>query len=201
LGPHERSSRVTQIMQSNTAKSGGSDQPLELPIVIARRQRPAEARCEDGAPVLPELSARCEPIGLLLLMPHLQGIDHRIRERNDPPRSCCLWRHEVEAFARPVLQRLSHATGAAAVSGRSPTPVMASACPAAPCPERVGCTALAPVDNAADLMDARKAPLPHRDTAPTTGPRSEPVQLAVAQPQRQPSADEARAPPPPANRA
>ena len=108
LGQHKRSSGVPQIVEPNMAQAGGADQPLEVPIVIARRQGRAEARCKDQTPVLPELNARCEPIGLLLLMPHLQGIDHRIRERNDPPRSCCLWRHEVEAFARTVLQRLAH---------------------------------------------------------------------------------------------
>jgi hypothetical protein len=81
--------------------------------------------------------------------------------------------------ARAAVARFP-ARGAAVESGRSPTPVMASACPAAPCPERVRCTASAPVDNAADLMDARKPPPPHRDTAPTTGPRSEPAQWAVA---------------------
>src|SRR5829696_9651442 len=97
--------------------------------------------------------------------------------------------------ARGAVAR-SPARGAAAVSGRSPTPVMASACPAAPCPGRVRCTASAPVDNAAELMDARRTPPPHRDTAPATGPRSEPAQWAVARPQRQPSADEASEPPP-----
>ena len=100
--------RPGPTQQPNMAQPGGADQPLEVPIAIARRQGRAEARCEDQAPVVPELNARCEPIGLLLLTPQLQGIDHRIRERNDPPRSCCLWRHEVEAFARPVLQRLPH---------------------------------------------------------------------------------------------
>jgi hypothetical protein len=90
------------------AQAGGADQPLEAAIVIARRQGRAEARRKDQAPVLPELNARCEPIGLLLLTPQLQGLDHRIRKRNDPPRSCCLWRHQMEAFGRPVLQRLPY---------------------------------------------------------------------------------------------
>jgi hypothetical protein len=84
-GQHKRSSGVPQVMQPNTAHAGGGDQPLELSIVIARRQRRAEACCKDQAPVLSELSARCEPIGLLLLTPQLQGLDHCIRERNDPP--------------------------------------------------------------------------------------------------------------------
>ena len=103
---------MPQVMQPNTAQAGCADQPSELPIVIARGQGRAKARRKDQAPVLPKLNARCEPIGLLLLTPHLQGIDHRIRERNDPPRSCCLWRHKVEAFARPVLQRLPHSKNA-----------------------------------------------------------------------------------------
>ena len=42
------------------------------------------------APVLPELNACCEPIGLPLLTPQLQCIDHSIRKRNDPQRSRCL---------------------------------------------------------------------------------------------------------------
>jgi hypothetical protein len=100
--------RPGPTQQPNTAQAGGTDQPLEVPIVIARGQRRAKARGKDQAPVLPEVNARCEPICLLLLTPQLQGIDHRIRERNDPPRSCCLWRHEVEAFARAILQRLPH---------------------------------------------------------------------------------------------
>ena len=52
-------------MQPNTAQPSRADQPLKVPIVIARRQGRAEARCKDQARVLPELNARCEPIGLL----------------------------------------------------------------------------------------------------------------------------------------
>ena len=78
LGQHERSSGVPQVVQPNMAQAGGADQPLEVPIVIARRQGCAEARCKDQAPVLPGLNACCESIGLLLLTPQLQGIDHRI---------------------------------------------------------------------------------------------------------------------------
>jgi hypothetical protein len=62
--------------------------------------------------------------------------------------------------ARAAVAR-SPARGVAAVNGRSPTPVMASACPAAPCLGRVRCTVSAPVDNAVKLMDARRTPPPH----------------------------------------
>ena len=72
-------------MQSNTAKSGGSDQPLELPIVIARRQGRTESGRKYEAPIPPELNTCCEPISLLLFTPQLQGFDHRSGERNDPP--------------------------------------------------------------------------------------------------------------------
>src|SRR5215211_841277 len=72
LGQNKRSSGVPQVMQPNTAQAGGADQPSEVAIVIARRQGRAKARCKDQAPVLPELNARCEPIGLLLLTPQLR---------------------------------------------------------------------------------------------------------------------------------
>jgi hypothetical protein len=106
LGQHKRSSGVPQVVQPNMAQAGGAHQPLEVPIVIARGQGRAEARRKDQSSQSSTPAA--SRIGLLLLMPQLQGIDHCIRGRNNPPRSCCLWRHKVEAFARPVLQRLPH---------------------------------------------------------------------------------------------
>src|SRR5512133_3434721 len=92
LGQHERRSGVPQVMQPNMAQTGGADQPLEVQIVIARRQGRAEARCEYEAPVLPELNARCEPIGPLLLTPQLQGVFGGTRWKPSPGRYCSVCR-------------------------------------------------------------------------------------------------------------
>jgi hypothetical protein len=71
-----------------------------------------------------------------------------------------LRRRAIGGEARAAVAR-SRARGAAVVSDRSPTRVMATACPAAPCREQVRCTTSAPVDNAAELMDAPRTPPPH----------------------------------------
>ena len=167
-GQHEGSGCLPQVMEPNTAQTGGADQPLEVPIVIARGQGEPKRVVNTR----PQSSQTQRPLRADRSAAPVATSRHRRPHRISCHRTATPSDRRRSAWSR----RTSPATGAAAVSGRSPTPVMASACPAAISPRRARCTAGAPVDNAASLMAAPRTPQPHRGIAPATAPRSAPAQ-------------------------